>query len=90
MEQAKLDQLAGWRDSSAFSEHERAALQLAEEMARVGDGHAVSEDSWNAAKAVFSDDELSALLYTVVLIQAWNVLNVAVALPSSFELPTAP
>lgn len=87
--QRKLDQLAGWRDSSEFTLQEGAALGLAEEISRIGDGRRVGDETWRQARAVFSDEELASLIYVVGLIQFWNMMNVAVELPSSFELPSS-
>jgi len=84
--QNKLDTLAGWRESSEFTNQERAALALAEAMTRIGDGKRVDEATWSAARAVFSDDELSALLYLVALINTWNRINIAVELPAEHML----
>lgn len=85
--EAKLDLLAGWREAGVFDERERAALALAEEATRISDGRRVSEAVWVAARALFSDDELSALLYTVGLIKFWNVLNVTCEFPADGDLP---
>jgi len=85
--QSKLDQLAGWRESSDFSGEERAALALVEEVTRVGDGNRVSDATWNAARAAFSEDALSALVYAIGLIQVWNVLNVTCEVPAGLHLP---
>lgn len=86
VDQAKLDTLAGWRESSAFDERECAALALAEAMTRLGDGKRVDDLVWSAARGQFSDEELAALLYLVGLINVWNRINVAVELPSDHEL----
>jgi AhpD family alkylhydroperoxidase len=86
----KLDLLAGWRDAPMFSEAERAALDLAEEMTRIGDGSRVGEGTWSTARAVFNDDELAGLLYLVGLINVWNRINVTVDLPSDHQLPAYP
>ena len=88
VDQATLDTLAGWRDSPAFDEHERAALGLAEAMTRVGDGERVDEVIWRATRGQFNDEELAALLFLVGLINVWNRINVAVELPSDHQLPT--
>lgn len=85
--QAKLDVLAGWRDSLRFSERERAALDLAESMTRIGDGRRVDEKTWSAARQHFDDRDLAALLYVIALINVWNRINVAVDLPESHSLP---
>jgi alkylhydroperoxidase family enzyme len=83
----KLDLLAGWRETSSFDDRERAALGLAEAMTRVGDGGRVDEATWSTARDAFDDEELSALLYLVGLINIWNRINVAVELPSDHPLP---
>jgi AhpD family alkylhydroperoxidase len=87
VDQAKLDALAGWREGSGFDERERAALDLAEAMTRLGDGKRVDDLVWSAARQQFGDEELAALLYLVGLINIWNRINVAVELPSDHELP---
>jgi AhpD family alkylhydroperoxidase len=85
--QAKLDAVAGWRDSSEFTPKERSALELAEAMTRIGDGARVDDEVWSGARGVFNDEELSALLYVVGLINVWNRINIAVQLPGDYALP---
>jgi len=87
VEQTKLDLLAGWRESDDFTIEERAALALVEEMVRIGDGGRVEAATWDAARSAFSDEELSALMFSVTLIQSWNMLNVTVEMPPGIELP---
>lgn len=79
--QRKLDLLAGWREAPEFSSRERAALALAEEMVRIGDGSNVSDATWARVRTEFDDDEIAGLLYTIGLIGLWNTLNVAVGSP---------
>ncbi len=86
--QARLDTLAGWREAKGFDDPERAALGLAEAMTRVGDGSRVDERTWATAREHFDDTELAALLYLIGLINVFNRINVAVALPSNHRLPT--
>jgi AhpD family alkylhydroperoxidase len=85
--QRKLDMLAGWREAPDFSPRERAALALAEEMVRIGDGNNLSDATWACARAEFDDDEIAGLLYTIGLIGFWNTLNVAVEFPPEAPLP---
>ena len=85
--QTKLDTLAGWRDSPEFTARERSALELAEAMTRIGDGAGVDDQVWSEASGAFSDEELSALLYLIGLINVWNRINIAVQLPSDYVLP---
>jgi AhpD family alkylhydroperoxidase len=87
--QDKLDLLAGWPEASAFTIQERAALGLAEQMTRIGDGGRVDNQTWQAAREVFNDEELAALVYLVALINVWNRVNVAVELPDDYQLPQA-
>ena len=82
--------MAGWREAEVFDDRERAALDLAEEMARIGDGEGVSEAAWASARARFSDAELATLLYTVALAKTWNLLNVASQFPDDAKLPAIP
>ena len=83
----KLDHLARWRESPEFSSRERAALALAEEMARIGDGNRINDEIWGRVRSEFDDDELAGLLYAIGLIGFWNTLNVAVEFPAGAELP---
>jgi AhpD family alkylhydroperoxidase len=87
IDQAKLDTLAGWREAPGFDARERSALELAESMTRIGDGERVDEPVWVAVRQNFDDEELTALLYLVGLINVWNRINVTVELPSDHELP---
>ena len=89
VEQSKLDMLAGWPEAPGFDERERAALDLAESMTRLGDGRRVDDAVWSKARVHFDDEELAALLYSVGLTNVWNRINVAVELPADFELPGA-
>lgn len=77
LDQHKLDTVAAWRDDPAFTEQERAALELAESMTRIADGGHVTEEVWNRSSACFSEEELATLLQVVASINAFNRLNVA-------------
>ena len=79
--------MAGWRESSEFTTKERSALQLAEAMTRIGDGARVDHEVWSVASRAFTDEEPSALLYLICLINVWNRINVAVQLPGDYVLP---
>ena len=84
----KLDLHAVWREAPDFSSRERAALALAEEMVRIGDGRRVGDETWARVRTEFDDDEIAGLLYTIALIGFWNSLNVAVEFPAAAKLPT--
>jgi AhpD family alkylhydroperoxidase len=56
----RLYLLDAWRESPLYSERERAALALCEEMTLIAAGH-VPDEVWEPARAVFDEHELSQL-----------------------------
>lgn len=68
--------LSAWRETPFFSDRERAALALVEVVTLVHDGH-VPDDVYAAAAAVFDEDELSQLLWLMIVINAWNRIGIA-------------
>jgi AhpD family alkylhydroperoxidase len=89
VDEKKIDTLAGWRESRDFSQQERAALELAEAMTRLGDGGRVDDPVWTSAREAFTDEELISLLYLIGLINVWNRINVAAELPADYLLPAS-
>lgn len=75
----RLNLVATWRESTVFTEAERAALALAEEGTRVADAApGVSDPTWAAVRAHYDDDQLAALVCLVSLVNAANRLAVIV------------
>jgi AhpD family alkylhydroperoxidase len=73
----RLNLVAAWRHASVFTEAEQAALALAEEGTRLGDGrHGVSDDTWAQVRKHYDDDEIAALVSLVAMINASNRLSV--------------
>lgn len=85
VDQETLDVVAGWRDSPRFDHQQRAALALAEAMARIGDGNTVPAELWDNAQKMFDPAQLRSLLYTVALIDAYNRINVATELTADVD-----
>jgi AhpD family alkylhydroperoxidase len=57
----RIHLVAAWRDAKGFTEAERAALELAEQGARIATGRGVSDDAWaNAAKHYNEDHHPAA------------------------------
>ena len=79
--------LNAWRETTFFDSRERAALALAEEMARLSGGHGVSDATYNEAAAVFTPDELVAVLWTATVINAWNRIAVSTRRPPAGREP---
>lgn len=74
--QLRLNLVANWRDSTVFTPAERAALDLAEQGCRIGDGSQVSDQCWAEATKHYDDEQLAALTAQIATIAAFNTLNV--------------
>lgn len=77
----RINLIAAWRDSTVFTEPERAALELTEEGSRLADGSGVSDDVWASAAKHFDEEELGALVAQIAVINAFNRLNVITRQP---------
>ncbi|MBE1531437.1 carboxymuconolactone decarboxylase family protein [Actinomadura algeriensis] len=86
-EAVRLHQVAAWRESTVFSEAERAALALAEEGTRLADAHeGVSDETWARVREHYDDDGTGALVALIAMINAANRMNVIVRTPGgSYE-----
>ncbi len=73
--QTKLDQLAGWRVSHAYSERERAALAWAESVTLVA-ATGAPDNAYEPLKAQFTEVEISDLTFAIALMNAFNRLAV--------------
>jgi AhpD family alkylhydroperoxidase len=75
----RLHLVAAWRESTVFTEAERAALAFAEEGTRLADAHdGVSDQTWAQVREHYDDDQVAALVCLVALINAANRLAVIV------------
>lgn len=71
--------VAAWRDTPWFTEAERAALALTEELTRLADRpEAVSDAVWAEAARHYDEKALAALILQIAQINVWNRLNAAV------------
>ena len=77
----RLYSLDAWRETTFYSERERAALTWAEATTNIRDGH-VSDEAFDQARAQFSEQELADLTLAVVAINGWNRLNIAFRIPA--------
>lgn len=78
--QIKLDLLAAWRDSDAFSDREKAALEWTEILTAL-DREGVPDAAYEAVSAHFSQGELAYLTAAVGVINAWNRISIAFRFP---------
>ena len=72
----RLYLLDAWRETSIYSERERAALAWTEAVTLVTDGH-VRDEVYADVSGHFSEQELVALTLAVVAVNSWNRLNIA-------------
>jgi len=74
----RLYVLDAWRETSLYSERERAALAWAEAVTKITNGQ-VSDDVYEEAAGQFSEQELIDLTLAVTTINTYNRLNIAFA-----------
>jgi AhpD family alkylhydroperoxidase len=77
VDQRRLDVLAGWEEApELYSERERAAVALTEEVTLIGDA-GVSDAVWARVTAAFDQKEVVQLLMAISAINVWNRLAVS-------------
>ena len=76
--------LDAWRESSAFSDKERAALQWVEEITLIAESHA-GKEAFDDLKRFFSEEEIANLTLAAALINTWN----RIAIPSRAQYDPA-
>lgn len=67
--------LPAWRDTELFTARERAALALAEATTDPADRLA-QDRAYGAARAVLDDEEISAVLWVAIAINAFNRVSI--------------
>jgi AhpD family alkylhydroperoxidase len=72
----RLYLLDAWRETSLYSERERAALAWTEAVTLVAEGH-VPDDAYDEASKQFTEQELVALTLAIAAVNSWNRLNIA-------------
>ncbi|WP_420145192.1 carboxymuconolactone decarboxylase family protein [Sphingobium sp.] len=72
----RLYHVAIWRESTLFSDRERAALEWTEALTKIAP-EGVSDEIYNDVRGQFSEDEIVQLTYQVMVINAWNRASIA-------------
>lgn len=68
--------VAGWHDTSLFTDAERAALALTEAVTRMSDRtDPVSDEVWEEAARHYDEAALGVLILNIALINFWNRIN---------------
>jgi AhpD family alkylhydroperoxidase len=68
--------LSAWRETPFFTDRERAALDWTETLTRIADAHP-SDEQYQRLTTHFSEDEIVALTFAVVVINSWNRLAIS-------------
>ncbi len=66
----RIYQLPAWRESSLYTDAERAALAYTEAATEMPGG--VSDEVWDAVTVAYKEDEAAYLVAQVAMINAWN------------------
>jgi alkylhydroperoxidase family enzyme len=77
----RLYMLSAWRESSCYTERERAALGWAEAVTNLTGG-CVPDDIYEEALNQFSEEELIDLTLSVLGINSFNRINIAFRTPA--------
>jgi AhpD family alkylhydroperoxidase len=77
----RLYLLDAWREAPFYSERERAAIEWAEAVTLVTQGH-VPDEVYERVRAHFTEKELADLTLAVVAINGWNRLSISFRVPA--------
>jgi AhpD family alkylhydroperoxidase len=72
----RLDQVAGWEVSSAFSDRERAALAWVDAVTRIAETHA-PDPVYEGLLEHFTEVEISDMTFAIALMNAFNRLGIS-------------
>ncbi|GAA2027526.1 carboxymuconolactone decarboxylase family protein [Catenulispora yoronensis] len=84
----RINLVSAWRESTVFTDAERAALDLAEQgtdIAYAAGG--VGDEAWAEAARHYDQDQLADLVVLTALINATNRMSVIVRLPGGDYVP---
>ncbi|MFC8455003.1 carboxymuconolactone decarboxylase family protein [Kitasatospora sp. NPDC057223] len=84
----RLHLVAAWRESTVFTDAERAALELTEQGTRIA--HAaggVGDPAWTDAAEHYEEDQLRDLVVLIALVNATNRMSVIVRQPGGAYEP---
>ncbi|MGM9438809.1 carboxymuconolactone decarboxylase family protein [Streptomyces murinus] len=84
----RLHLVAAWREATVFTEAERAALELTEQGTRIADAAGgVTDEAWAEAARHYDEEQLTALVGLIAVINLYNRVNVIVRQPAGDYQP---
>lgn len=82
----RLYTLSAWRETSFFTERERAALAWTEAVTQIG-FESTGDPTYEALKAHFSEKEMVDLTLAIIAINGWNRLAIPFRTPAGTYRP---
>jgi len=82
----RLYGLSAWRETPYYSDRERAALEWTETITRIADTH-VPDEVYEQVRRHFDEEQLVALTFAAVVINAWNRLAISFRVPAGTYQP---
>lgn len=76
----RLFLLDAWRETTLYTDKERAVLALTEAMTLIANGP-VSDEIYEQARKHLTDKELAAVIMSVVAINGWNRISITLNTP---------
>ena len=80
----KIYVLSAWRDSSLFSDREKAVLAMTEEITNIADA-GLTEATFQRVKQYYDDNTIAQLIIAINTINAWNRIGMATHLEFHVE-----
>jgi AhpD family alkylhydroperoxidase len=78
--------LDAWRESPLYTDRERGALEWAEAVTNITEGH-VPDEIYERVRKEFSEKELIDLTLAVTAVNSWNRVNIALRTPAGGYQP---
>jgi AhpD family alkylhydroperoxidase len=72
----KVFAVSAWWETPFFTDAERAALQLAEEITKISQA-GLKEDTFQNAKKYFSEKEIAQLIFITTVTNSWNRIAIS-------------
>jgi alkylhydroperoxidase family enzyme len=72
----RISVLPAWRETSYFTEKERAALELLEAVTLISEGQ-VPDTVYAQAATLLSKEEIAAVEWLAIVINAWNRIAIS-------------
>lgn len=68
--------LNAWRETTLFTEEERIILAMTEEITQISE-HGLTDETYEKATTLFSEEYISLIIIAVTTINAWNRIAIS-------------